>query len=120
VYSREATGDEYPVARDALGEQAHQAAYRYGWELTLDEAVSYALGAEPVPPPPAEATGLTQLTRREREVAELIAQGLSNREIAARLFISRRTAESHAENILRKLGFTSRARVAAWVVDHRG
>lgn len=55
------------------------------------------------------------LTRREREVANLVAQGLTNREIAARLFISERTAESHVEQIRGKLGFRSRSQIAAWV-----
>ena len=58
------------------------------------------------------------LTRREREVASLVAQGLTNREIAGRLFISERTAESHVEQIRGKLGFHSRAQIAAWVVAH--
>ena len=57
------------------------------------------------------------LTRREREVAALVAQGLTNREIAARLFISERTAESHVEQIRGKLGFRSRSQIAAWVAD---
>jgi len=56
------------------------------------------------------------LTRREREVAVLVAQGLTNREIASRLFISERTAESHVEQIRGKLGFRSRAQIAVWVV----
>jgi serine/threonine-protein kinase PknK len=60
------------------------------------------------------------LTKRESEVAELIAQGLTNKGIAGRLVISQRTAEAHVERILNKLGFTSRAQVAAWVVQHRG
>ncbi len=55
-------------------------------------------------------------TRREREVAELVAQGLTNREIAAKLFISERTAESHLEQIRGKLGFHTRAQIAAWMV----
>jgi non-specific serine/threonine protein kinase len=48
-------------------------------------------------------------------VAGLIAEGLSNREIAARLVVAQRTAEGHVENILSKLGFTSRAQVAGWL-----
>jgi DNA-binding CsgD family transcriptional regulator/sugar lactone lactonase YvrE len=55
------------------------------------------------------------LTRREREVADLVAQGLTNREIAARLFISERTAESHVEQIRGKLGVHSRVQIANWV-----
>lgn len=58
------------------------------------------------------------LTRREREVAALVAQGLTNREIAQRLFISERTAESHVEQVRSKLGFRSRVQVAAWVAEH--
>src|SRR6202011_6386451 len=55
------------------------------------------------------------LTRREREVAILVAQGLTNREIATRLFISERTAESHVEQIRGKLGFHTRTQIAGWV-----
>jgi DNA-binding CsgD family transcriptional regulator/sugar lactone lactonase YvrE len=58
---------------------------------------------------------MEHLTKREREVAELVADGLSNRDIAVRLFISERTAESHVENIRGKLGFHSRSQVAVWV-----
>jgi DNA-binding CsgD family transcriptional regulator/sugar lactone lactonase YvrE len=60
------------------------------------------------------------LSRREREVAELVAQGLTNREIAERLFISERTSEGHVQSIRNKLGFTSRAQIAAWIVQRRG
>ena len=59
------------------------------------------------------------LTRREREVANLVAEGLTNREIATRLFISERTAESHVEQIRGKLGFNSRTQIAAWVAAGR-
>jgi DNA-binding CsgD family transcriptional regulator len=54
------------------------------------------------------------LTARELQVAGLIAVGRSNKEIAAELVISQRTAENHVEHILAKLGFTSRAQVVAW------
>ena len=57
------------------------------------------------------------LTAREREVADLIARGESNREIAEALVVSERTVESHVTNILAKLGFSSRARIAVWAVD---
>ncbi|MEB3371771.1 ATP-binding protein [Saccharopolyspora mangrovi] len=65
-----------------------------------------------------EVSAESKLTRREREVAELVAVGVTNREIAARLVISRRTAEAHVENILTKLGFTSRTQIAAWMAEH--
>ena len=57
------------------------------------------------------------LTPRELAVAELVGGGLSNRDIGAELGISERTAQGHVQNILRKLGFTSRTQVAAWVAD---
>ena len=56
-------------------------------------------------------------SRREREVASLIAQGLTNRQIAAKLFISERTAEYHVEQIRNKLGFHSRTQIAAWITE---
>ncbi|WP_107773951.1 helix-turn-helix domain-containing protein [Nocardioides sediminis] len=60
------------------------------------------------------------LSPREREIAGLVADGLSNREIAARLVISERTAENHVQHVLRKLGLANRAQVAAWVTRSRG
>ncbi len=63
-------------------------------------------------PAPRDARAL--LTRREREVAALVAMGLSNKEIAEKLVISERTAEGHVERILGKLGFRSRAAIASW------
>jgi tetratricopeptide (TPR) repeat protein len=57
------------------------------------------------------------LSNREREVATLVAQGRSNREIASHLVVSERTAEAHVSNILGKLGFTTRAQIAAWAVE---
>jgi non-specific serine/threonine protein kinase len=101
-------------ARAALGERAYQAAFARGEALSLDEAVARALDEPPAPAPPAEDAP-APLTRREEQVAALIAQGRSNREIAAALVISQRTAESHVEHILDKLGFGSRAQVAAWM-----
>ena len=56
------------------------------------------------------------LSRRESEVATLVAQSLSNREIADRLFLSERTVESHVRAILAKMNFTGRTEIATWVV----
>ncbi|GDY29122.1 ATP-binding protein [Gandjariella thermophila] len=102
--------------REVLGEAAFDAAYREGAGFTLEEAIGYALGDKTgdarAAHRPDDARSL--LTRREREVADLIARGLSNRQIAETLVIAQRTAESHVEHILAKLGFTSRAQIAAW------
>jgi non-specific serine/threonine protein kinase len=104
-------------AREALGQQAFEAACERGRCLTAEEAVAYALGEEAeAPPTPEPGPSLPQLTRREREVAELVAQGESNKAIAANLMVSQRTAESHIEHILSKLGFTSRTQIAAWII----
>jgi DNA-binding CsgD family transcriptional regulator len=59
------------------------------------------------------------LSRRELEVARLVASGLTNRGIAERLFLAERTVESHVDHIMNKLDFSSRAQVAAWVTEHR-
>jgi DNA-binding NarL/FixJ family response regulator len=88
---------------------------RLGWErpLGIGQTVPRAQPVRTRPRPP-----LTLLTRRELEVAALIAQGLTNRDIAQELVISERTADTHVGNILSKLRLTSRAQIAAWVVDH--
>src|SRR5207245_7708989 len=62
----------------------------------------------------AVKTATSELTRREREVAGLLAHGLTNREIAERLFIAERTAEHHVEQIRYKLGFHTRSQAAVW------
>lgn len=106
-------------ARAALGAAAFDEAVAEGESLDLDHAVALALGE---PPPTAAAPGSggkepARLTRRETEVAALVGEGLSNKEIATRLVISQRTAETHVEHILTKLGFTSRAQVATWFAN---
>lgn len=68
---------------------------------------------------PVHARKTRKLSAREYEVALLVAQGLRNRDIAARLGLSVRTAESHVERIRRKLGFRCRAQIAAWITERR-
>ena len=109
----------------ALGQAAFERSYAKGGALGLAELVGYATeGGEPQRPTPAkEASGRRRsrpaqdstLTRRETQVAELVAQGLANQQIADRLVIARRTAEGHVERILSKLGFSNRSQIAAWV-----
>ncbi|MCZ4500576.1 MAG: protein kinase/LuxR family transcriptional regulator [Marmoricola sp.] len=91
----------------------HAAAYERGLAMTAAEAVQFALADLPVVLAPAPAS---VLTKRETEVAGLLAEGLSNRQIATRLYLSERTAQGHVQNILRKLDFSSRSQVAVWYV----
>ncbi|MFD8249624.1 protein kinase [Nocardia sp. NPDC059691] len=104
-------------ARRTLGLRAFEAAYREGASRDLDAATDYALGEQPQAVTTPGPNPPTALTTREREVADLVADGLTNRAIAARLSISQRTAQGHVEHILTKLGFTSRAQIAAWVAE---
>ena len=106
--------------RAALGDATFADAFHDGLVLTHDAAIAYALGE----PTRAAATpgrdAPAPLTRREQQVADLIGQGMSNKDIATTLVISARTAESHTENILTKLGFARRTQVAAWVAGRSG
>ena len=72
-------------------------------------------GDQPAPVELPHPVVTAALSRREREVAQLLAQGLSNREIAERLYLSERTVDNHVHHILAKLGFDSRVQVATWV-----
>ncbi|MFD9664273.1 protein kinase [Rhodococcus sp. NPDC059968] len=106
------------TSRRILGQKAFASASREGNDFGLDAAVSYALG-EQTPNATAPSDTATNLTKREQEVADLVAEGLTNRAIAARLVIAQRTAQGHVEHVLTKLGFTSRAQIAAWVVEQK-
>ncbi|MEV0602207.1 LuxR C-terminal-related transcriptional regulator [Streptomyces sp. NPDC050315] len=103
-------------ARRLLGESLFESAYQEGLRLSSDEAAAYALGERK---PPGRSTLDSRLTRRETEVAELIAEGLTNQQIADRLVVALRTAEGHVERIFRKLGLTSRSQVAVWAEGRR-
>lgn len=104
--------------RAALSRGAFAAAETRGRAMTLDEAVAYAL-AQGGASQTGAVTGAGALTPRERDVASRIAQGLTNRQIAASLVVTERTAETHVQNILNKLGFSSRAQIAAWAVEQQ-
>ena len=103
-------------ARKAFGTDAYEQNAEAGRQLPLDLVVELALAdadsltAPPQSPGP-QAEGPELLTRREREVAALVAEGMSNREVAERLVISKRTADAHVEHILAKLGVNSRAAI---------
>ncbi|HLO18297.1 MAG TPA: LuxR C-terminal-related transcriptional regulator [Anaerolineales bacterium] len=122
-------------ARKTLGNDAFKSAFAEGQMMSLDEGLDLALKTveeitEIKLSAPIESTGPASipsqreaekqkyggLTVREREVAAQIAQGKSNHAIAADLFLSLKTVEAHVTRILTKLGFTSRAQIAAWAV----
>ena len=84
-----------------------------GRGLTLVQAV--ALGLDDAPEDPWRAGPWAGLTRREREIAALVATGLTNREIAGKLYLSVRTVEVHVDHALTKLGFRTRTQLAAWM-----
>ncbi len=62
---------------------------------------------------------LTPLTRREREVAELVTKGLTSREIAERLYLSERTVQNHVQHILTKLDLSNRSQIAVWMTGQK-
>lgn len=80
--------------------------------ITKADAIALALGTYPADSTPAETNPLTS---RETDVARLIADGKSNRQVAAELVISTRTVDGHVERILGKLGFASRTQIASWM-----
>ncbi|MDI9939947.1 MULTISPECIES: protein kinase domain-containing protein [Rhodococcus] len=104
-------------ARKRLGGAVFEEAHRKGRSLNFDAAIAYALHEQQSGTSTPATNASTRLTKRERQVADLIAEGLTNQAIADRLVISPRTAQGHVEHILAKLGFTSRTQVAAWVVE---
>jgi DNA-binding NarL/FixJ family response regulator len=117
------------ATRTALGERRYTGALAHGWALGLDAVVRDAADADGEAAAPGELAddaggsagpqgdarpqrdAAAVLTRREREIAELVASGLSNREIAGRLFISKRTVDAHVDHIFGKLELSSRVQL---------
>jgi DNA-binding CsgD family transcriptional regulator len=112
--------------RESLDAVSFEQAFAEGASYSFEQAVSLALGEDDGDArgsrgtrPQTRAGRPGGLTRREREIAGLLAEGLTNKEIAARLVISQRTAETHVDHILSKLGLGSRAQVASWVAEQQ-
>ncbi len=107
---------------EALGSERCEELFTQQASMSIDEALGFALAtADPSATAANDerADALLPLSAREREVADLIAGGKSNKAIAETLILSPRTIDGHVERILAKLGFHSRAQVAAWVVERR-
>ena len=103
-----------PADRRAYVERMRDAGRRAGFDHL--SASNYLVRMADVAAATGDAEGDPSLTRREREVAALLAEGLNNAAVARRLFISPKTAAVHVSNILMKLGMSNRAEVAAWAV----
>jgi DNA-binding CsgD family transcriptional regulator len=103
-------GVELDAARSRLGEEAFAAAWSEGRAMSAEEAVEYALGTEGDAPQDASASPL--LSGREVEVLVLVAEGLTNPQVAQRLYLSPRTVGQHLRSVFRKLGVPSRAAAA--------
>jgi non-specific serine/threonine protein kinase len=113
----------FAPARASLRRDLADAAWARGRAMSLEAAVAFALAEGVEAAADAErrrgpGESLYGLTPREREVAVRIARGLTNRQMAAELALAERTVDVHVSNILGKLQLSSRAQVAAWVVEH--
>ena len=105
------------LALEALGPTKFEAEFTSGKRMSRDAAMRLALGELLTDEVRAEQTLPGPLAKREVEVAQLIAEGLSNKRIGARLFISEATVATHVRNIMNKLGFNSRAQIAGWTAS---
>ena len=112
VFALAVAGAERALA-EKLGSQRLEAQMRAGRALPRESAIALAIGEQAGPSPAKDQI----LGQRQAEVAGLVAEGLSNKEIGARLFISEYTVDSHVRTILNKLGFNSRTQIAAWVAE---
>ncbi|HWG02441.1 MAG TPA: LuxR C-terminal-related transcriptional regulator [Trebonia sp.] len=108
------------AARNALGDKRYEKFFAAVADRELDTAIGLAVAGtdESVPAPRRGTPG--PLTRREREVAGLVSEGLTNSQIARQLVISSRTVDSHVTNIYTKLGISSRVQLAAWLSSPDG
>jgi predicted ATPase/DNA-binding CsgD family transcriptional regulator len=131
-------GTYVALLREQLGHEAFTSAWAEGRIMRLEDAIAAALAvgqpAEPASEEPARertqslsaspaaptfvGLNMQRLTRREQEVAALLARGLTNRQIAEELTIAERTAETHVLKIMNKLGLNRRAQLTAWALKH--
>jgi DNA-binding CsgD family transcriptional regulator len=102
--------------RDALGDSEFEATWAAGAALSSAEAIAYAQRGRGERKRPS--SGWASVTPAEREVVQLVSDGLANKDIAAKLFISPRTVQTHLSHIYRKLGLTSRVQLAQEAARH--
>ena len=109
--------DAEASAIEAIGASKFESELKAGRELSRDAALGLALGEPRFAAVASSDVEPGLLGKREADVASLVAGGFSNKQIGAQLFISERTVDSHVRNILNKLGFNSRAQIAAWMAS---
>jgi predicted ATPase/DNA-binding SARP family transcriptional activator/DNA-binding CsgD family transcriptional regulator len=116
------------AARSRLDVAVWETAFAEGKSMRMEQAIEYALGekedapsalATLAPERPATSAQPVSLTRREQEIAVLVARGLTNRQIASKLSISEHTAATHVRRILKKLGLQSRSQIGSWLAEQR-
>jgi predicted ATPase/DNA-binding CsgD family transcriptional regulator len=116
---RAAFARDLDATRKRLG-AAWERTWAEGLALSADKAIALALTGDDAPPADAarREAGVDRLSPREREVSRLIAQGLTNRQIARALAITEKTVGSHVDHIMTKLDLRSRTRIAVWATQH--
>ena len=99
-----------------MGENALDAAWAEGTTLSTEEAIAYAQRGRGERK--RASSGWASLTRAERDVVKLVSEGLGNKDVAARLFVSPRTVQAHLTHVYSKLGLTSRVQLAQEAARH--
>ena len=114
-------GPYIAAARERLDDAAWEVAWAEGRKMTFEEAIEYALPIEEPTPPAARLPEEppSPLTRREEQVAILVARGLTDRQISSELAISERTVTTHVGRIFKKLKLNSRAQIATWITERQ-
>ncbi len=110
---REAYGADVAIVREGLTDEEFARAWEEGRAMSLDEAAAYVSRGRGERKRPS--TGWASLTPSELQVVRLVAEGLSNPQIGERLFVSRRTVQTHLKHVFAKLRLTSRAELASEV-----